>query len=572
MLARTGLIYQPVAEHPKFPLGMIQHQLTGGGFDPATMRSFWPDGSVYQNVGALMDVYDFGVHPKEIDARFASMTSFLFAWRSVFGYDAAWRAWCSIFDAAFSDIHITVDPKEPVAALKTVPRGEYDEGWDYDYPAYGLLTQRVLKMSVNDAKAMKMLTAAHVAQGNRYMKQLVGGLIDLQYKNPKLGTAFTLQGSFGEAYLHQQPGLYAVDAENVTVDGRIDNGWAWGESMKRALKEHWGQEPDFPVDGQTKADLARMAPIHEFGSTTPPREFAHTGIDLIAAEGTAIKAIYDGVVVKIVDNWKEGGARAGNHVIVRHDATIDGKKRKATSEYYHLKGVSDDIEVGQEVKKGDVVGFLGKTGTKKPHLHFVMTYSDALDGYGRSVKKEIIDPETVLEEGLIMAMARKGYSFGEAAIPSLAVGGVMLQAIAANEIMFDRAVSGDFAEMLPAVVAPVAQVASSVASTVNQAASQATELGGAVLTKGFDVFGPGKPARAMLIGMYEYTFPGTNAGQWAASALDALNRGHQANMSGGDVSAIVAAALGNAELTDEQKGQAVQLAINAYQSYANSQE
>lgn len=87
---------------------------------------------------------------------------------------------------------------------------------------------------------------------------------------------------------------------------------------------------------------------------------SHQGVDMIAARGTPIVAIYDGTIKRISTGTLGGKSlwlRAGNG-----------------DEFYyaHLDGYGD-ISVGQSVTEGYVVGYNGSTGNAPdwlPHLHF----------------------------------------------------------------------------------------------------------------------------------------------------------------------------------------------------------
>jgi lysostaphin len=77
--------------------------------------------------------------------------------------------------------------------------------------------------------------------------------------------------------------------------------------------------------------------------------------------GAPIYAAASGTVVKAkVGGWNGG---AGNNVTISHlNGTI-------ITHYYHLQSVA--VTTGQEVKKGDVVGYMGRTGKSSGcHLHF----------------------------------------------------------------------------------------------------------------------------------------------------------------------------------------------------------
>lgn len=85
----------------------------------------------------------------------------------------------------------------------------------------------------------------------------------------------------------------------------------------------------------------------------------HNGIDLAAPEGTPVYAIKDGAVYTCIEN----DAQFGNYIILTHDLG------KMTSVYAHLSKIT--VERYQNVKKGDVIGYVGQTGMATgPHLHF----------------------------------------------------------------------------------------------------------------------------------------------------------------------------------------------------------
>lgn len=88
-----------------------------------------------------------------------------------------------------------------------------------------------------------------------------------------------------------------------------------------------------------------------------PGEHTHTGIDIAVPVGTPVQVTADGVV-QFVGNTDGYGLR----VEVRHaDGTV--------TLYAHLSDVT--VEVGQQVRRGDVVGRSGNTGASTgPHLHY----------------------------------------------------------------------------------------------------------------------------------------------------------------------------------------------------------
>ena len=85
----------------------------------------------------------------------------------------------------------------------------------------------------------------------------------------------------------------------------------------------------------------------------------HTGVDYAAPAGTPVVSIGDGTV--IFKAYKGGG---GNTVKIRHNSTY-------TTAYLHLQGYAKGLQVGGHVKQGQVIGYVGSTGSSTgPHLDF----------------------------------------------------------------------------------------------------------------------------------------------------------------------------------------------------------
>ena len=84
----------------------------------------------------------------------------------------------------------------------------------------------------------------------------------------------------------------------------------------------------------------------------------HSGIDFTAKIGTDINATGDGVVTSV----KVSRTGYGKHVIIDH-----GFGYKTL--YAHLSAFK--VNKGQKVKRGDIIGKVGNTGTSTgPHLHY----------------------------------------------------------------------------------------------------------------------------------------------------------------------------------------------------------
>jgi murein DD-endopeptidase MepM/ murein hydrolase activator NlpD len=84
---------------------------------------------------------------------------------------------------------------------------------------------------------------------------------------------------------------------------------------------------------------------------------AHKGVDLAAPTGTPIYATADGVVRKA--EWFSG---YGLFVQLEHGASLETR-------YGHMSRLN--VFDGQQVRKGDLIGYVGSTGRSTgPHLHY----------------------------------------------------------------------------------------------------------------------------------------------------------------------------------------------------------
>ena len=85
----------------------------------------------------------------------------------------------------------------------------------------------------------------------------------------------------------------------------------------------------------------------------------HTGVDYAAPTGTPVMTIGDGVVTSM----KYEGA-GGNTVRIKHNSIY-------STAYLHLSKYAKGLKVGQRVRQGDVIGYVGSTGRSTgPHLDF----------------------------------------------------------------------------------------------------------------------------------------------------------------------------------------------------------
>ena len=94
-----------------------------------------------------------------------------------------------------------------------------------------------------------------------------------------------------------------------------------------------------------------------FGDRSGVRRYTHTGTDIAAPMGTAVKASTAGTVS--FAGWK---GSYGNCIIIDHANGVQ-------TWYGHLSKIG--VSVGQQVNSSTVIGNVGSTGNSTgPHLHF----------------------------------------------------------------------------------------------------------------------------------------------------------------------------------------------------------
>lgn len=120
----------------------------------------------------------------------------------------------------------------------------------------------------------------------------------------------------------------------------------------QAYAEQHFQSYTYPVTASRVSSSygPRFHPVHK-------HRRHHSGVDLAAAEGAAIRAIQKGVVL-----FADYYAGYGNLITIAH-------KNGITSHYGHCKEIK--VSIGDTVLPGEIIGTIGSTGVVTgPHLHF----------------------------------------------------------------------------------------------------------------------------------------------------------------------------------------------------------
>lgn len=144
---------------------------------------------------------------------------------------------------------------------------------------------------------------------------------------------------------HKSESFYAFEFETDSVKGLRDYFNEEAKNLRRAFLKA-------PVEYKritSRYNLRRRIAL--YGNKIRP----HKGTDFAANIGTEIRSTANGTVTKSA--YTRGN---GNYVKIRHNSAYE-------TQYLHMK--SQNVKVGQYVKQGDVIGWVGMTGnTSGPHV------------------------------------------------------------------------------------------------------------------------------------------------------------------------------------------------------------
>ena len=143
---------------------------------------------------------------------------------------------------------------------------------------------------------------------------------------------------------HRGKGLYAYEFETDSIKGIVD----YFDDKAKNLRRAFLKAPVKFSRISSRYNLKRR--IAYYGRVKP-----HKGTDYAAAVGTPIMATANGRVTKA--SYTRGN---GNYVKIKHNNTY-------STQYLRMK--RRKVKVGQYVKQGDVIGWVGMTGnTSGPHV------------------------------------------------------------------------------------------------------------------------------------------------------------------------------------------------------------
>ncbi|HKW01877.1 MAG TPA: peptidoglycan DD-metalloendopeptidase family protein [Vicinamibacterales bacterium] len=163
-----------------------------------------------------------------------------------------------------------------------------------------------------------------------------GGAVPNTLTPPKT-EASTPQTTFGML----KDVLGVLEGSLASVKTKVDN----QQALARATPSIW------PIAGWLSSGYGNRA-----DPFTGQPDF-HAGLDISADKGTPVRATADGVVELAAYN-----GNYGNCIMISHGFGIGTR-------FGHLSGYA--VGVGQKVKRGDVIGYVGSTGrATSSHLHY----------------------------------------------------------------------------------------------------------------------------------------------------------------------------------------------------------
>ncbi len=128
-------------------------------------------------------------------------------------------------------------------------------------------------------------------------------------------------------------------------------------------------------------------------------------IDFCVPENTPILAAREGIVIEVVQEFKQGGWKKelknkANYINILHD---DG----FITRYIHLTHMGARVSVGDQVKIKQIIGYAGMTGfTNGPHLHFELL--EPKEGFIRHQSFfQVINPLFVNDAGKFIDLTYK---------------------------------------------------------------------------------------------------------------------------------------------------------------------
>lgn len=235
----------------------------------------------------------------------------------------------------FQDSISAKKDKKPVKIVEKTVYGEITDNLSTTFDDLGLTVNLVYKMSDIYAWTIDFF---HLQPGDRfkliYTEKYINDTIPAGYGDIK-ASWFEYSGN----------PIYAFRFKNDSIKNLTDYYDEEANNLRRAFLKG----PLSFNRVSSRYNLKRRIAL--YGNRIRP----HKGTDFAGAVGTPIMATADGTVIN--SEYRGGN---GNYVKIRHNSTYD-------TQYLHMS--KRKAKVGDYVKQGDVIGYVGMTGnTSGPHV------------------------------------------------------------------------------------------------------------------------------------------------------------------------------------------------------------
>jgi murein DD-endopeptidase MepM/ murein hydrolase activator NlpD len=208
--------------------------------------------------------------------------------------------------------------------------------------------QKQLKETLGQAQQL----AEEVHTLKRQVEEL-SKLIDPKTASPELPVA------------PNQIGTPTPSAEKISLlREEIERTWTQTRAMREKMDpiiERWNHTPSIaPTAGyQSSSYGIRLSPFSRGNEEGDGLLGFHTGMDISNTINTPIQATANGTVETA--GWMSG---YGNAVVIRHSPELE-------TLYAHLNNLAPQIKAGQQVSRGDILGYMGQSGRATGvHLHY----------------------------------------------------------------------------------------------------------------------------------------------------------------------------------------------------------
>lgn len=237
---------------------------------------------------------------------------------------------------------------------------------------------------------LQKLTEAISAKDKKFMEALSAEIAELDRINEENRQLLENQVELKNEVKKQQDELKSQQSEATAIYNEI------AKEVKDTSKEISANEAEIAkLKKQLEAEVTAkgnaaatfinpntgfMWPVAGYYTISSPfgqrKSGFHSGMDIAGGgiSGRPILAIADGVVYMANKSWtasqgKSGYASYGNFCAVNHGTmTIKGASAKYVAFYAHATSII--VSVNQNVKQGQVLGYVGTTGNSTgPHLH-----------------------------------------------------------------------------------------------------------------------------------------------------------------------------------------------------------